>query len=146
VNDFTLKIVPSSDPSVRIALHSTEGPARSAAEVKRLAISLAVIPFWLGFTVVKLPAHPLPPRVARERRTEPVPLHPNRLVAEADPALEQQVLDVPQRQWGLHLHHHQEVEHLGEDLMWRNGLAGFRGGIRCVLASHRVSRLSVHLL
>ena len=39
-------------------------------------------------------AHPLTADVACEDRAEPVPPLPDRLVADVDPALEQQVLDV----------------------------------------------------
>ena len=43
-------------------------------------------------------AHPLAPHLAREQRTGPVPPQPHRLMADVDPALEQQILYVPQRQ------------------------------------------------
>jgi len=34
-------------------------------------------------------------------------------MADVDPALEQQVLEVPERQRVLHVHHHHEADHLG---------------------------------
>ena len=50
--------------------------------------------------------------VRKWQRPEPVPPHPHRLVADVDPAFEQQVLHVPQAQGVLHVHHHQ-ADHLG---------------------------------
>src|SRR5437870_4500028 len=63
------------------------------------------------------PAHPayaLPSDVTGEHRSEPVPPVPDRLMADVDPALEQQVLDVPQRQREANVHH----DHDANDL-WR---------------------------
>jgi len=34
-------------------------------------------------------------------------------MANVDAALEQQVLDIPERQWEPHIRHHQEADHLG---------------------------------
>ncbi len=42
------------------------------------------------------PAHACATDVARKERTKPVPPQPHRLVANVDPALEQQILDVSQ--------------------------------------------------
>ena len=41
--------------------------------------------------------------VAGKHRPEPIPPHPHGLVAQIDPALEQQVLDVPERQRKPHM-------------------------------------------
>lgn len=62
------------------------------------------------------PTHPtntLAADVRSEQWTEPGPQHPCRLAANVDAALEQQVLDVPQRQREPHTHHHDKPDHLG---------------------------------
>ncbi len=41
-------------------------------------------------------ADPLAANIGCEHWPEPVPTHPHRLVADVDPAFEQQVLDIPQ--------------------------------------------------
>ena len=48
-----------------------------------------------------------------EHRTEPVPPEPHGLVTNIDAALEQQILDLPQRQWIPDVHHHRQADHLG---------------------------------
>lgn len=58
------------------------------------------------------PRHPVAAYVAGKHRSELVPPHPDRLVADIDPALEQQVLDVSQRQRETHVHHHYQPDHL----------------------------------
>lgn len=63
---------------------------------------------WLPETAH--PRYALPPCIAGEQRIEPVPLHPHRLVADTDPALEQQVLAIPQAQRIFHVHHHHEAD------------------------------------
>ena len=50
--------------------------------------------------------HPLAADVGRKHRPEPVPPKPDSLMAEVDAALEQQILNVPQRQGEPHVHHH----------------------------------------
>ena len=47
-----------------------------------------------------------PPDVADEQRSEQLALGPDRFVAMFDPVLEQQILDVAQRQGEAHLHYH----------------------------------------
>ena len=51
--------------------------------------------------------------VCREDRTEPVHHCRTRLMANVDPALEQQVFDVPQRQREAHTHHHDQADDFG---------------------------------
>src|SRR5208337_1089826 len=46
-----------------------------------------------------------------KHRAEPVPPKPDRLVADVDPALDQEILDVAQRQRVLHVHHHDQTDH-----------------------------------
>jgi hypothetical protein len=79
------------------------------------------------------PADPLAPDVAGEHGTEPVPPHPHRLVAQVDPALKQEVLDVPQRQREPHIHHHHQADHLGRGIE----VAERTGGLRLVAAHRR---------
>jgi hypothetical protein len=51
--------------------------------------------------------------LATSHRTEPVPPEPDRLVANVDAALEQQILDLAERQWVAHIHHHRQANDLG---------------------------------
>jgi hypothetical protein len=44
-----------------------------------------------------------------ERRAKPVPPEPDVLVADLDPALSQQILDIAQRQRVSHVHHHDQT-------------------------------------
>ena len=53
------------------------------------------------------------PDLRGEHRTEPVPPEPHRLVTDVDAALEQQILDLPQRQRIADVHHHREADYLG---------------------------------
>ena len=47
-----------------------------------------------------------------EHRAKPVPPEPDGLVADVDPALGQQILDVAQRQRVSHVHHHDQTDDL----------------------------------
>ena len=49
------------------------------------------------------------PDLRGEHRTEPVPPVPNRLVADIDATLEQEILDLPKRQRIADIHHHREA-------------------------------------
>jgi hypothetical protein len=55
----------------------------------------------------------LAPNVRREQRAETIPPQTHRLVTDVDPAFEQQIFDVPQRQRKPDVHHHHEADHLG---------------------------------
>ena len=44
-------------------------------------------------------------------RAKPVPPEPDGLVADVDPALGQEILDIAQRQRVLHVHHHDQTDH-----------------------------------
>ena len=46
--------------------------------------------------------------------TEPVPPVAHGLVADVDATLDQQVLDLPQRQREANIHHHSEPDHFGQ--------------------------------
>ena len=48
-------------------------------------------------------------------------------MADVDPALEQQVLDVPQRQLEPHLHHDHQADHLGRGVEVAERTGGFAG-------------------
>jgi hypothetical protein len=50
--------------------------------------------------------------LAGEYRTEPVPPEPNRLVADIDAPLEQEILDLSQRKRITDVHHHREADYL----------------------------------
>jgi hypothetical protein len=52
------------------------------------------------------------PDLSRNHRTEPVPPVPNRLAADIDAALEQEILDLSQRKWKSDVHRHREADHL----------------------------------
>jgi hypothetical protein len=52
------------------------------------------------------------PNLGGEHRTKPVPPEPDGLVADVDPALGQQILDVAQRQRVSHVHHHDQTNDL----------------------------------
>jgi hypothetical protein len=53
------------------------------------------------------------PDLRGEHRTEPVPPEANRPVANVDAALEQQVLDLTERQRIADIHHHREADNFG---------------------------------
>ncbi|HLY56511.1 MAG TPA: LysR substrate-binding domain-containing protein [Stellaceae bacterium] len=56
--------------------------------------------------------HALPSQLAGEHRPERVPPEPHSLVADVDPALEQEVFDVPQRERVADVHHDHEPDYL----------------------------------
>ena len=56
------------------------------------------------------------PDLRGEHRAEPVPPEPHRLVADIDTALEQQVLDLAQRQRVPDIHHHRQADDLGRTI------------------------------
>ena len=65
------------------------------------------------------PAHPTDPlaaNVAGEERTEPVPPVAHGLMGNVDTSLEQQVLDVAERQRVLHIEHHRQADDLGREI------------------------------
>jgi len=51
--------------------------------------------------------------VCGEHGTEPIPPEPNRLMANVDPSLKQQVLHVSQTERKPHIHHHNQPNDLG---------------------------------
>ena len=121
-----------SDSPFRYFNSSPEEPAflvDGAPQVDHLAVQLHV-------HLVEMPAplfetahrtHPLAADVASEQQTEPVPPHPHRLVADVDPAFEQQVLDVPEAQGVLRVHHHHQADHFGRGVEVAERAGGFAG-------------------
>ena len=55
---------------------------------------------------------PLPLYIRCEKRTEPVPPEPHSLMADIDPALEQQVFNIPEVQGKANIHHHHKSNNL----------------------------------
>jgi hypothetical protein len=51
--------------------------------------------------------------ISSKQRAETVPPQPYRLMADIDPAFEQQVLDVPQTERISNVHHHSQADDLG---------------------------------
>jgi hypothetical protein len=56
--------------------------------------------------------NPLLSDLCREHRAKPVPPESDGLMAEIDPALGQQILDVAERQRVPHVHHYDQTDHL----------------------------------
>jgi hypothetical protein len=52
-------------------------------------------------------------KLGGKQRSEPVPPKPHGFVRYIDTAFEQQVFDLPQRQWQTNIHHHGEPDDLG---------------------------------
>jgi hypothetical protein len=59
------------------------------------------------------PADPLPANVGGKHRTEPSPPEPHRLMTDVDAALEQQVLNIAQRQRKSNVHQDHQPDYLG---------------------------------
>src|SRR5665811_882932 len=62
------------------------------------------------------------PDRSREHRSEPVTPEPNRLVADIDPPLVEQILDLSQRKRIADVHHHHEADHLGRRVEIAEGI------------------------
>ena len=62
------------------------------------------------------------PDLCGEHRAEPVPPEPYRLVADINTALEQQVLDLAQRQRLPDIHHHREANDFGRTIEIAEGI------------------------
>lgn len=87
---------------------------KSNERIDHLAVELPVHLVEMPLPVPK-PAHPVEPlasNITCEHGSKPVPPEPHRLVAKVDAAFEQQILDVPQAQRELHVHHHHQPDHL----------------------------------
>ena len=55
--------------------------------------------------------NPLLSDLRREHRAKPVPPKPDGIMADVDPALRQEILDVSQQQWVPHVHHYDQTDH-----------------------------------
>ena len=101
-----------------------------APEVVHLAVDLHVhlieMPSPVGDALH--PADPLPTNVACKHRTEAVPPEPDSLVAKVDTALEQQILDIPQRERKADIHHDHQADHLGRRVEAAKGTRWFCSG------------------
>jgi hypothetical protein len=87
-----------------------------APQVVRLAVDLYVDLIEVPPPVAESPhAADQPLDVSSEHRPEPVPPKTNSLVANVDPALEHEVLDVTQRKREANIHHHYEALTSGEE-------------------------------
>ena len=62
---------------------------------------------------IRMASNPGLPDLGGKHRTKPVPLEPHRFMAEVDAALEQQILDLPQRQRIADVHHNRQADYLG---------------------------------
>ena len=69
------------------------------------------------------PAYPPPPDLAGKQRAEAIPPIPYRLMADVDTALEQQILDLSQRQWVADIHHHREADDFGRTVEVAEGIS-----------------------
>jgi hypothetical protein len=84
-----------------------------------------------------------------KHRTEPVPPVPNRLVADIDSPLEQNILDLSQRQRIADIHHHHEADHLGrvveitERIAYRRRLRNLAGRLKPIYSDN--SRTGLHI-
>lgn len=67
----------------------------------------------------------LAPNFRGEHRAEPVPPKPHGLVANVDPALEQQVFNVSQAERESDLHHHGQADDLGQRVKVAEGSVRF---------------------
>jgi hypothetical protein len=56
---------------------------------------------------------PAPPDFSRKHRAGPAPPAPDRLVTDINTPFVQQILDLVQRKWVVHKHHHRQTDHLG---------------------------------
>ena len=87
-----------------------DGPPEVVHLAVDLHVDLVEMPFPVG--VLAHPLDPLPADLGGEHWTEPVPPQPDRLMADIDPALVQQVLDVAQGQRELDVHYDDQPGHL----------------------------------
>ena len=67
------------------------------------------------------------PDLVGEHRTEPLPSEPNRLVADIDAALMEQILDLSQRKRIAEIHHHRETDYLGRTVEVTEGILHLQG-------------------
>src|SRR5208337_3868799 len=86
----------------------------SAPEIAELAVDLLERLIQMP-TPLRIAAHvrdPLLADLGGKHRAKPVPPKPDRLMADIDPPLGQEILDVAQRQRVSHVHHHDQTNNL----------------------------------
>src|SRR5271157_1941702 len=85
-----------------------------APEIAELAVDLheGLIQMPPPLRIAAHVRHPLLSDLSGEHRAKPVPPKPDRLMADVDPALGQEILDVAQRQRVSHVHHHDQTDDL----------------------------------
>jgi hypothetical protein len=95
-------------------------------QVAHLAVHLHVhlIKVPLPLTEAAHAADPLATDVTGKQRTEPVPPVANRLMADVDAAVREQVFNVPQRQRVFDVQHHRQPDHLGRAVEVAEGICG----------------------
>ena len=72
--------------------------------------------------------------------------HPRGLVAQVDPALEQQVLDVPSDKGEADIHHHLEADHLGRGVEVTERTGGLAGAGHGAAAKRPILKLGAFSL
>ncbi|MBA3898048.1 MAG: hypothetical protein H0X36_13145 [Sphingomonadaceae bacterium] len=72
--------------------------------------------------------------IAREHRAKAIPPEARRLVAEINPALEQEVLDIAQRQREPDLHHHHQADNFRRRIEVAKRVGGFALNLRLIRA------------
>jgi hypothetical protein len=87
---------------------------RRALEIAELAVDphegLVQTPTLLGICAHM--RYPLLSDLGGEHWAKPVPPEPDGLMTDVDPALGQEILDVPQRERVSHVHHHDQTDDL----------------------------------
>jgi hypothetical protein len=73
------------------------------------------------------PVHSLAANTSGEHRSEPVTPQPNRLMADVDAPLKQEVVHVPQAQRKTDVHHHHQPDHLLRRVEVPKRIGGFAG-------------------
>ena len=83
-------------------------------EVMHLAIDLHIDLIEMPSPMVEAThtADPLPANISCEQWSEAVPPQPHSFMTQVNPALEQQIFDIPQRQWEPHIEHHHHADDL----------------------------------
>src|SRR5271169_6111319 len=84
-----------------------------APEIAELAVDLHkhLIQMPPPLRIAAYVRYPLLSDLGGEHRAKPVPPKPDGLMADVDPALGQEILDVAQRQRVSHVHHHDQTDH-----------------------------------
>ncbi len=83
-------------------------------QVMQLSVDLYVdlIEMPLPLPETAHPACPLTSHISRKQWTKSVPPVPHSLMADVDPALRQQILDVPKAQRKTYIHHYDQTDDL----------------------------------